>query len=103
MQERKERARVLAMISILIPDGERQDGQHDKHHAHWDSLAAAAQGLITKSATVLTAGTRAPAARSIAAIWANNGGRFLLRSNAEGAAGSVGGANAVSVLGGRSL
>jgi len=32
-----------------------------------------------------------------------NGGRFLLRPNAEGAAGAVGGANAVSVLGGRSL
>jgi hypothetical protein len=69
MQERKERARVLAMVSVLIPDGERQDGQHEKHDAHWDSLAAAAQGLITKSATVLAAGTGAPAARFIAAIW----------------------------------
>src|SRR5438552_13523277 len=54
------------MVPALIPEREREQRQHDKQHAHSVILAAATQALITKFATVLTAGTSTSAARFIA-------------------------------------
>ena len=92
------------MVAALIPERERQDGQHDKQHAHSDILARAAQAMITKSATVLTAGTSIGATRFLGQRGGvnPNGGHFLLRP-VKSPQNLDGGADAVSVLGRRAV
>ena len=54
------------MVPALVPERERQNGEHDKHHAHWDSFARVLQTMLTHTATFLAAGTSIGRARFIA-------------------------------------
>ena len=103
MQEGEQRPGVLAVVSALIPEREREDRQHDKQHPHSDSFARDGQAMMTKIATFLADGTRTASARFIADEIGDNatvgasccGWRSRRRVD--------GGADAVSVLGRRAI
>ena len=104
MQERKERAGVLALVPALIPERECEHREHDKQHPHSGSFAHVLQPMITNTATVLAAGTSVARPRFIAdEIGDSDPTVGTSCCGRESRGGVYGGADAVSVLGRRAV
>src|SRR2546423_10517699 len=103
MQEGEQRPGVLAVVSALIPEREREDRQHDKQHPHSDSFARDGQAMMTKIATFLADGTRTASARFIADEIGDNATVGASCCGCRRCRRCAGGSDSLTVMGGPSL